>query len=232
MILSDFAKALAQSFDARFQAVLWTSIAITIATLFALTAAVGWGLGWLVGDSVTLPLIGPIEWAGALASWAGIGVMLVASIFLLVPVASAVTGLFLETVAQAVEDKHYPTLPPAPGISAYQAFRDSVNFLGVVIAVNAVALIVYFLSGPAAPLVFWAVNGFLLGREYFQLVAMRRLGRPGARALRKRNAGAIWLAGTLMAIPLTVPVLNLVIPILGVATFTHMFHRINRQTSG
>ncbi|MCB1374114.1 MAG: EI24 domain-containing protein, partial [Rhodobacteraceae bacterium] len=84
----------------------------------------------------------------------------------------------------------------------------------------------YLLLPPLAPFVFWLVNGFLLGREYFQLVAMRRLGPEGAARLRRANAGRIWLAGTAMAVPLSVPVLNLLVPILGVAVFTHQLHRM------
>jgi len=37
----------------------------------------------------------------------------------------------------------------------------------------------------------------------------------------------IWIAGTLMAAPLSIPLVNLLIPLLGAATFTHMFHRLN-----
>ena len=75
------------------------------------------------------------------------------------------------------------------------------------------------------------MNGFLLGREYFTLAAIRRIGRQGARELRSRHAATIWLAGVLMAIPLTVPLLNLVVPILGAATFTHLFHMLNGERS-
>jgi len=57
---------------------------------------------------------------------------------------------------------------------------------------------------------------------------MRRLGRKGAKALRARHPLQIWVAGTLMAAPLSVPILNLLIPVLGAATFTHLFHRLNR----
>ena len=73
------------------------------------------------------------------------------------------------------------------------------------------------------------MNGYLLGREYFMLVASRRLGRDGARAMRKAYSLRIWAAGVLMAAPLSIPLINLAIPVLGVATFTHMFHRLNRQ---
>ena len=78
-------------------------------------------------------------------------------------------------------------------------------------------------------MLFWGLNGFLLGREYFTLVAMRRLGPAGAKALRSRHAGRVWLAGTLMAIPLSIPLVNLLVPVLGAASFTHLFHRLNRS---
>ncbi len=84
----------------------------------------------------------------------------------------------------------------------------------------------YPFLGPASPLLFWAVNGYLLGQEYFAMVAARRLPPDEAKALRARHRGRIWGAGVLMALPLSVPLVNLVIPVLGTATFTHLFHRL------
>ena len=101
------------------------------------------------------------------------------------------------------------------------------NFLLVLLAANLVALLLYALFFPVAPFIFWGMNGFLLGREYFQLVATRRLGWAEAKALRRRHTGKIWLAGTLVAVPLSMPLVNLVIPILAVATFTHLFHQLS-----
>jgi uncharacterized protein involved in cysteine biosynthesis len=49
-----------------------------------------------------------------------------------------------------------------------------------------------------------------------------------ARSLFRRNSGKIWFAGALMAIPLSVPLVNLLVPIVGAATFTHLFHRLAR----
>jgi uncharacterized protein involved in cysteine biosynthesis len=94
------------------------------------------------------------------------------------------------------------------------------------IVANLLAMVLYLVFPPFAPIIFWALNGFLLGREYFQLVAIRRVKEPEAKRLRRRFAGQIWLAGCLMAVPLTVPVVNLVVPIIGAATFTHLFHRL------
>ena len=104
----------------------------------------------------------------------------------------------------------------------------SLGFFALLVVVNALALVVYLFSGPLAPFVFWSVNGFLLGREYFQLVAMRRIGRDGAKALRRKHGFSIFVAGLLMTIPLSIPIINLLVPVLGAATFTHQFHRLNR----
>lgn len=231
MIFNDFLKALAQLPEKRFQGVLWMGIGLTVAMLFAITTVFGWLAGWLVPDSFSLPLIGQITWLDDAATFAGVGVMLVASVFLMVPVASAVTGMFLESVAQAVEDKHYPHLPDVAPQPIGDVIRDSLGFFGLMVAVNLVGLVVYLLSGPLAPFVFWAVNGFLLGREYFQMVAMRRLGREGATELRRAYPLRIWLAGMLMAVPLSIPLVNLLIPIIGAATFTHQFHRLNARSA-
>jgi len=226
MMLADFFKALAQLADRRFRRVLWLGLGLTLVLLAAMTGLFVGLVDWLSPDTAVLPLVGEVHWVGDLLSFAAILLMLLLSVFLMVPVASAFTGLFLDDVAQAVEDRYYPQLPPAPRLGWYQMIRDSINFFGVLVAVNLLAFVAYFFVGPLAPVLFWAVNGYLLGREYFQMVAMRRLGRKGATALRRRHAVQVWLAGVLMAIPLSVPLVNLVIPILGVATFTHLFHRL------
>lgn len=176
--------------------------------------------------SIEIPFIGPITGIEALLGWGSLFLMLGMSVFLMVPVASAFSGLFVEDIADAVEDRHYPGLPPVTPVRLGDSLVDSLNFLGLVIAANVLALVLYIFAGPFIPVVFWAVNGWLLGREYFTLVATRRIGREGAKALRAQNSGRIWLAGILMAAPLSVPLVNLVIPVLGVATFTHLFHRM------
>ena len=229
MILNSFFKALGQMGDRRFRRVLWLGVLLTIALLVAAYAGFLWVLDAWLGETVTLPGGYEIRWLDDLLTFSSVFLMLALSVFLMVPVASAITSMFLDEVAQAVEDCHYPNLPPVPGVPFYDALKDTVNFLGVIIAANVVALVVYALFPPAAVFIFWALNGFLLGREYFTLAAMRRIGRPAAKVLRRKHAGAIWLAGILMAMPLSIPLINLVIPILGAATFTHIFHALNDQ---
>lgn len=229
MIFGAVFKAVGQIGDPRFRRVLLLGVGLTLALLIAATVGVVWFIQWLSGDTAQIWVVGEVSWIDDLLSVAGLGIMLLLSIVLMVPVASAITSIFLDEVAQAVEDRHYPALPRPEPQSMGEAFKDSVNFLGVIMAANIVALFFYALFAPFAPFIFWALNGYLLGMEYFQLAAMRRIGRTNAKALRKAHRGTIWAAGALMAIPLTVPVVNLVVPILGAATFTHIFHKINAR---
>ncbi|PTQ75671.1 EI24 domain-containing protein [Celeribacter persicus] len=225
-MLSDFTKALGQLGDKRFQSVLLKGIGLTVALLVAIYLVFVWVIGMFVPDTFTLPLVGEITWVDNALSIGSFFLMIGLSVFLMVPVASAFTGLFLEEVSDAVEDVHYPGLPEVPRQSFSDMLLDSLGFLGVIFAANLIALVLYLILNIAAPVIFWALNGFLLGREYFQMVAMRRLGREGAKAARKRHMPEIWLAGALMAIPLSIPLVNLLIPVLGAATFTHMFMRL------
>lgn len=226
MIFGDFFKALRQLADPQFRRVLLFGVLLSVALLVGVYAGFLALIEWLTPESIDIPFVGPVGGLDTLLSIGSALFMLGLSVFLMVPVASAFTGLFLEDVAQAVEDRHYPGLPPATKISFLDNTVETLNFFGLLIAVNAGALLLYGFAGPFIPVVFWAVNGFLLGREYFTVVATRRLGRAAARDLRKRHALQIWIAGTLMAAPLTVPLVNLLIPVLGAATFTHLFHRL------
>ncbi len=229
VILSSFLRTLGQLGDARFRRVLLLGIVLTLALLVAATAAVFVLMQWAFGADVTLPLFGPVTWLGDLLSWTSVFVMLGLSIFLMIPVASAITSMFLEDVADAVEDRHYAHLPPASAIPFGEAVRDTLGFLGVLIGVNVVALFLYAIFSPLTPFIFYGMNGYMLGREYFTLVAMRREGRAGARRLMRENSLTIWAAGILMAIPLTVPIMNLFIPILGAASFTHIYHGLRKD---
>ncbi|WP_417253980.1 EI24 domain-containing protein [Celeribacter sp.] len=225
-MFGDFSKALVQLGDKRFQSVLLKGLGLTVALLIAIYLAFVWIIGAFVPDTFSLPFIGQVTWIDNALSIGSFFLMIGLSVFLMVPVASAFTGIFLEEVSEAVEDRHYPGLPEVPRQSIVDIVLDSLSFLGVIIVANVIALVLYLVLNVAAPLIFWALNGFLLGREYFQMVAIRRLGREGAKAARKRHMPEIWLAGALMAIPLTIPVVNLLIPVLGAATFTHMFMRL------
>ncbi|MBT8416034.1 MAG: EI24 domain-containing protein [Silicimonas sp.] len=227
MIPASFLAALGQLGDPRFRWVLIQGVGLTLLLLFGAYFVVFQGVRWLMPDCFGLPWVGEVCFVEALLSWGSVVLMLILSVFLMVPVASAFTGIFLDDVADAVEERHYSHLPPAPHIALSDNLRESLSFLGVIVLANIAALVLYFT--PLAPFVFYGLNGFLLGREYFRMIAVRRLGRAGAKTAYRRNFATIWAAGALMAVPLTVPVVNLLVPILGAATFTHLFHRLEAR---
>lgn len=227
-LIADFGKAVAQFGDRRFRRVLWWALALTVAGLVAVSWALLALLGLVVPDSVSLPWVGPVGFLDDVAFWGALGIVVALSVVMMVPTAAAVVGFFLDEVAAAVEARHYPALPPARETGLPAQIADAARFLGLVIVANLVAFVIYLAVPPLAPFVFWLVNGFLLGREYFALVAARRMDRAAAAALGRRNFWKIWTAGTAMAVPLSVPFLNLVVPIVGVAVFTHQLHRMLR----
>jgi CysZ protein len=229
MIWQSFGKAVAQLGDGRFLRVVLIGIVLTIVLLAAVYACFVWAIQTFVPDTVSLPGFGPVDGIDTALNIGSLVLMLGLSVFLMVPVAAAFSGLFLDQIADAVEDKHYPALPPAGHLGLGDTLIATINLFGLLVAINVLAAIAYLFAGPFAPVIFLLLNGYLLGREFFMLAAERRMDRVSARGLRRENALTIWFAGVLMATPLAIPLVNLVIPVLGAATFTHLFHRLARQ---
>jgi CysZ protein len=226
MILGDFLRALGQLGDARFFRVMLMGVALSIALLFGIYAALIGVIDLFIPGSISIPFVGQIGGIATLFDWGSLILVVVLSVFLMMPVASAFSAFFLDQVADAVEDVHYPGLPPTQNMGLGEMLVDTLAFLGLLVAVNLFSLLLWPFVGPLMPLVSWAINGYLLGREYFTLVAARHIGRQAAMAMRAHYAGQVWLAGALMAAPLAFPLVNLLVPVLGVATFTHMYHRL------
>ncbi|MEL7183866.1 MAG: EI24 domain-containing protein [Pseudomonadota bacterium] len=227
-MIRDALRAIGQLGDPQFRSVVLLGIGLSVGLLVGFSALVLFGLQLLVGPEATLPWIGTVTWLDDLSFWAAIPVLVVLSVVLMVPVASAFTGLFLDRIAGAVETRHYPNAPPPRKQGMAEMIQDSAQFLGLVLGVNLLALIAYVVFAPLALFIFWGVNGFLLGREYAQMSAARHLPPEEALKFRKRHKGQIFGAGVLMVIPLTIPIVNLLVPVLGAATFTHLFHRLHR----
>ncbi|MBT4242457.1 EI24 domain-containing protein [Planktomarina temperata] len=232
MILSDFLKSVAQFDDPKFRRVLWRGMGLTIALLIAACLLVNFGINQLLSSAWAANMIGDQSWLGALINVGGVLFTIALSIWLMVPVTSAIIALFLDEVAQAVEARHYPHLPKQTATKLQDQILVGIRFLGILLLANIGALILSMIVPLLAPFVFWATNGYLMGREYFQMAAMRRMPRAQAQELFQRHQGSIWTAGILMAIPMSIPLVGLFIPILGAATFTHQFERLRALPSG
>lgn len=185
------------------------------------------GLGWM---AEAWP-----RWAGWLKYGEGTlaAVMTLLLALLLFPVTFVVTASFFqETVADAVEARHYPALPPANGASLRVSVLSALRFAALMLAVNVVAFPFYltllWFAGSGAALML-AVNGLLAGREYFEIVALRRMPRREMDTVRRANRLTLFLTGVLIAAMALVPVLNLLAPVLGIAVMAHIFHGLPRR---
>jgi uncharacterized protein involved in cysteine biosynthesis len=108
---------------------------------------------------------------------AGVGGVLFASFILFPAVMVMVMSFLLEDIAEAVEARHYPALPPARPQPVGEMLRSGLAFAAVTVAINLLALPFYLLLIFLPPLnlfLFYGVNGYLFGREYFEIVALRR----------------------------------------------------------
>ena len=232
MILSDFLKSVTQFDDPKFRRVLWRGLGLTIVLLIAACLLVNFGINQLLSSAWAANMIGDQSWLGALINVGGVLFTIALSIWLMVPVTSAIIALFLDEVAQAVEARHYPHLPKQTAVKLQDQILVGIRFLGILLLANIGALILSMIVPLLAPFVFWATNGYLMGREYFQMAAMRRMPRAQAQELFQRHQGSIWTAGILMAIPMGIPLVGLLIPILVAAAFTHQFERLRALPSG
>ena len=138
-----------------------------------------------------------------------------------------VASFFQEKVADLVEARHYPELPPANGAPFRTSVLAALRFLALMLTVNVIALPFYlallWLAGSGA-FIMLAVNGILAGREYYEIVALRRMPRFDMDASRRRNRGAYFLTGVCIAGLGLIPVVNLLVPVFGIAVMVHVFH--------
>jgi CysZ protein len=155
------------------------------------------------------------------------GVVIFFAVLLMFPaVLLIVTSMFLVYVVKAVEKQHYPHLPPARETTILQDLAYMLKFTVLIIVVNLLVLPLYLLLPGINFVISWTVNGYITGREYYDLVAMRRMVDADREAVRRRNGGKIFSAGFVMAILMTVPILNLLMPVVSAAYVTHVFHAL------
>jgi len=214
---------LRQLADPAIHRLLLRCVLLTLATLVALIAGVA---ALLFGLDLT-----GFTWLDPILATAGSALALVLA-WLLFPIVVALTlGLFAEDVIRVVERRYYPGLPPAPGMSLVAQTYAGARFVLVALLLNLVALPFYLLPG-ANLFIYLGLNGYLLGREYFELVAGQRLSLREVAQRRRQQRGRLWLAGVAIAAMLMVPVFNLVAPVVAIAFMVHLVAPLELRGSG
>ncbi|MCF6320838.1 MAG: sulfate transporter family protein [Rhizobiaceae bacterium] len=217
MLLQNARLALSQLFSKPFRKVLWSSIGYTILLLIA-----AWFLLEAAISTLLLPFLGPWPWVATAMIWLmGTG-MFIGAGFLIAPVSAIFAGIFLVDIARQVEAQHYSDDPPGRELPLSAALWLAIKFTILVVIANLVALMLVLLPGINF-IIFFFLNGYLLGREYFQFAAMRFLTEEDAKALRAANEGNIFLGGLIIAGFMTIPLLNLATPVFAAAFMVHVY---------
>jgi CysZ protein len=212
-------QAFQELFTPPFRAVLWKCVGFTVALLALLIVALEWSFSYFVAWPDWIEKT--IQWLGGLA-------LVVGSIFLIPPVTSLIAGLYLDDIAAVVEREHYPSDPPGRELATLPAIGLAIKFFLVVLAVNIVALLLLLVPGVNL-VAFYIGNGYLLGREYFELAAMRHIAPAEARRLRKANRLTVFLSGLIIAGLASVPILNLVTPLFATAFMVRIYKGLARR---
>jgi len=200
--------------------IIWVLL-ITLAISAVMIAGASAALG-----SLEIAGFAPVRWILALVG--GIAAAFVA--WMLFPVIAAeLVYVFLDSIADAVEARHYPNLPKVRPASFWQYTRAGIR-LGIVMAVfNLLLLPVSFIPGVQViyPFLYYAVNGALLGREYVEVIAPRRISFAETRKLRRRHRLKLFVSGVIIALLFTIPVFNLIAPVVATAFMVHVYHGLH-----
>ncbi len=218
-MLSAAGQAFQELFTPPFRAVLIKCVGFTIGLLVLLVVAVEWSFSHFVQWPGWIETT--IEWLGGLA-------LVVGSIFLIPPVTSLIAGLYIDDIAAQVERTNFPADPPGRELPVAQSVWLALKFFVVVLLVNIAALFLLLIPGVNL-IAFYLGNGYLLGREYFELAAMRHLPAAEAKSLRKANRLTVLLCGLVIAGLASVPILNLVTPLFATAFMVRIYKGLARS---
>lgn len=228
--------ALTQMFSPPLRAVLWKSIGLALALIIVVSIALDRTIVWLVGAGTSWgqTALGPhanlpieaLAWVLSIA--AGFGIV-VGGVMLMPAVTSFVASFFADQIAEVVEREHYPVDPPGKALPLWLAVVEGSKtaLLAVVVYVCAAVLLLFAGLGVV---VYFLATAWLLGRIYFELAAMRFHTPLEAKALRKRYATTIYIGGLLIAVFVSIPVVNLATPLFATALMVHVHKRLVRGT--
>ena len=231
-------KAISQILSPPMRTILWRSIGLALVLITVLAIGLQRALSWFAesGEVWAEAMLGPgfhttlniLAWIISIA--AGLGVVL-GGIFLMPAVTSLIASVFVDDVAEHVEREHYPAERPGNALPLGVAIPEGIKTALLTILVYLIALPFVLFAG-AGFLIFFIATAWLLGREYFELAAMRFRSPAEAKAMRKDNAATVFTAGLFIAAFVSIPIVNLATPLFGMAFMVHMHKRLSRPAAG
>jgi CysZ protein len=226
-------KALSQMLSPPMRSILWRSIAVALVLIAVLSIGLQRLLSWLAstGEVWLEAALGPsfqtpldiLAWIVSIA--AGLGIVF-GAVLLMPAITSLVASLFVDEIADHVEREHYPAEQPGAALPLSVAIPEGVKTALLTIVVYLIALPLVLFAG-AGFVIFFLATAWLLGREYFELAAMRFRSPDEAKAMRRDNAATVFTAGLFIAAFVSIPVVNLATPLFGMAFMVHMHKRLS-----
>jgi CysZ protein len=225
-------KAIAEMFAPALRAVLLKSIGLALALIVVigialqrvLAALAESGATWAEQTSGVAPHAAWATLAWVLSIMASLGII-TGALFLMPAVTAFVGSFFVDEVADVIEREHYPAEPMGRALPLFRALIEGIKFALLALIVYLCALPFLFFAGLGVIILFLA-NSYLLGREYFELAAMRFHPPHDAKGMRKANAAYVFLAGMVIAVFVSIPVVNLATPIFAMAFMVHIHKRV------
>ena len=226
-------KALSQIMSPPMRSILWRSIGLALALIVVLAIGLQRLLSWLAtsGLNSAEASLGPgfhtplnvLAWVVSIA--AGFGVVF-GAVFLMPAITSLVASVFVDEAADHVEREYYPAERPGTALPFGLAITEGVKTALLTVLVYLIALPFVFVAG-AGFIAFFIATAWLLGREYFELAAMRFRPPAEAKAMRRQHAATIFTAGLVIAAFVSIPIVNLATPLFGMAFMVHLHKRLS-----
>jgi len=171
-------------------------------------------------------LVHEARWVEVLAGVLGAFAAPVLTWLLFPSVVLLILGLYSEAIILAVERHYYPNLATPPPARQMANLWSGIRLALIGLVLNIVALPLYLLFPGLNLVLFLGLNGYLLGREYFDVVALRRVDWRAAQRLWREHRMTFILSGVVVAGLFALPVVNLVAPIIGLAAAVHLVERL------
>ena len=226
-------KALVQMFSPPFRRVLLKSIGLGLVLIvligIGLNRVFSWmatsGAAWAEASTGAHTLWQILAWVLSIAATLGI---ITGALFLMPAVTAFVGSFFVDEIAEEVERTHYPNEPRGKALPLFRALIEGIKTALIAILVYLVAVPFLFVAGLGLVIMFLA-NAYLLSREYFLLAAMRYRTPEEARAMRRAHHTQIFLAGLLIAMFVSIPIVNFATPLFAMAMMVHMHKRLSQR---
>jgi len=165
----------------------------------------------------------PLDWLVDILG----GLAVLALSWLLFPaVVTLIMSFFLDRVAAAIEARDYPDRGPPRDQPWGEIVSVALRLTTLTVILNLLALPLYLFVPGINLVLFLALNGYLLGRGYFEVVALRRLDAAAAKAVRHRFAGRVFIGGVVIAGMFALPLVNLLAPVIATAFMVHVFEAL------